>query len=442
MDNIMGTTTQLNQGKGFTNIYIRNLIQNTVEAYSPEEFTETSMLCHVLNYHMQPRTEKKNRYSKYMSPGEEKQTRARFLNNLALLSCDDSSNVVAVAVHMLGSQETSTLYVASNMLNTTKDRGALENYINLLRSELTGPLPLQHSKIKAIVYSRTRRPLQKKCRKFFSRPEERLVAERKMLENLLYFSQYEELKAYISKDTPIKDLPIVSQLADAFTSNKMFERFFPSEEPISRRLVKIGAYARALRNLVSCAENEVYRSIFNTINIVYIPPRVVRINLRPMKEALNNVIPQDLLCPETYDIAQRKLRYDRDPVLTQHAELLIAEHLSKTHHHEAYIGISKYSCHLCYQVLQKWPEQKYAVAGTHGKMAAKWLSPASLPNEIISAIKAEMVQKLIDKIDLIQKLLTDSDLDSIDSKAMIQTGRENADLTTVEDIDWALYSHL
>jgi hypothetical protein len=227
----------------------------------------------------------------------------------------------------------------------------------------------------------------------------------------------------INKDTTIRNLPIVSQLADAFTNNKMFERYFPSENPTSRRLVKIGAYARALRNLVSCAENEVYRSIFNTINIVYIPPRVVRLNLRPMEEAFNNVIPQDSLCLETYDIVQRKDRYDRDPVLTQHAELLIAEYLSKTHHHEAYIGISQYSCHLCYQVLQKWPEQKYVVADTHGKMAAKWLPPASLPNEIISVIKTEMVQKLIDKIDLIQESLTDSDLDSIDSKAMIQTGR-------------------
>jgi hypothetical protein len=386
-----------------------NSKEKSVEKFQPDEFAEISWLCNVLNYNMDPRSETRNRKSNYALPGEEDDARARFLNNLALLCCDDSRNVVAVAVHVLGDHQTSTLYVASNMQST---RAPLNEYVQELRNKLTDSSAPNTDAIKVMVYKRTHLVLQKKCRKFFRRKEDRLAAESKLQSNPEYLDRYNKLKGLIQEHTPLADLPIVSELADAFTKDDRFKEFFSEKEPTFRRLKKIGAYARALWNVRQCATNPQYRELFKATAIIHIEPKIKTITLRPIAEVFHNWS-QSEESFEMYDVENRRSRFNATPTLTQHAEMLIAEFLSNKPHHGAYIGISKLCCYLCYQVLQRWPgEQKYIVAGTHGKMAPTWLPPSSLPAEVTLGIKAEMVHKLEERIKCHDDRRTDSETES------------------------------
>lgn len=388
------------------------------------------------------RTTELDRESKHRLPDEEQDARARFLNNLALLSANFSKNCVAMAI-CVHTDKPSSLFVASN--ETDPKKVTLRDYLDSLRGLLTKSSSEHHQvvikkDVQVHVYVRVAQPLQKKCRKFCNEVTDRLECENN-LQNAPkeYQAAYAELKEAMKETVPISSLAVVSSLAATFTKSALFPEYFLPQSPTWRRLRKIGQYHRAIDNLIKCALDGKYKAIFQSIEIHQLPSCVeVDIKLRPLAEVIKEVSTVNY----TYVIESeaRVGRYRENATVTQHAELLIAEHLAKIPHHYAYIGISKLCCYLCHQVLSRWPEKRFSKSATHGKMAPDWLAPGSLPKKVLDEIKEEMLVNIRTALNAHQAFLIDSEQDSIDSAFLFDNEDVDNTIADKDDPRWNLVS--
>ncbi len=384
-----------------------------------QSFVETCMLGYVLQPQIEPRTANKNRRNRSVLPNSSHHKRARFLTDLALLSCNSHLEPVAVAFHLRYPLPQSILVAGISRSSTTiPPQPSLTEHLEFMRAQMSQGVLMDPSEFVIPICRWIAAPLRKKCWKFHTYTHERVKLEKRFEEEapMSYFSQYKSLVMTISKaaeqDSPLKSLYTASCDAVQFTQDPLFDNHFPSFQPTRKRLQKVASYASAIYHLITYARDSSYTDLIQSIQILVLDSidHSQKIQLQPIEDVFQRQVQHHEHGIAHYDPTHRRsCTYHDGQQLTLHAELRVAEYLSSVviagyfcQRKRSVIGVSTSSCYSCSSVLQYWPyNYKFKVIGPNGKLDPSWLPPSTLIRSDIMKLQSTVMEKIQQQVRMI-----------------------------------------